>query len=483
MPFHIGGQIATADWKKYDADINASLSGKEVLVFTGNVSADDLDCSLDISDFSLSALTPFIPVLATLDGEADAKINARGPMRDPSIIGSLHLSGVTYKPPGLDKPLQDGYASISFDQGAVKIDSLSTSLNGGRITARGEIEYRDGGLTHVSLAANASKIRMQNPRQYSLLIDSAALTCIKQDNNYDVGGDIILGEGRFVANIQPRSLLPLVQKVERPPQGTSEAATRIRLNVRVRGGDKLWIDNNLARMRLQADLGFIGTAAKPNVTGRMSIDEGYILYLDRKFKIEKGAMDFVDPNRINPVIDFSASTSLKTYQTMSKTAYDITLSITGALDQASFSLVSDPVLDQPDIVALLTIGATREQLTGGNRADGDVTVSDILRDRAEALSSQRISSYFTRRVGDMLGLEDLSVEGNLFDIGGSSGPQLIASEQISDRVGITYTTAVGHLNEQSVRLDYRLNKFFSVEGQTDQRGRSGLDLKYRVRFK
>ena len=83
----------------------------------------------------------------------------------------------------------------------------------------------------------------------------------------------------------------------------------------------------------------------------------------------------------------------------------------------------------------------------------------------------------------MLGLEDISVEGNLFDIGESSGPQLIASEQISDRVGITYTTAVGHLNEQSVRLDYRLNKYFSVEGQTDQRGRSGLDLKYRVRFK
>ena len=83
----------------------------------------------------------------------------------------------------------------------------------------------------------------------------------------------------------------------------------------------------------------------------------------------------------------------------------------------------------------------------------------------------------------MLGLEEISVEGNLFNIGKTTGPQLVATEQVTDRMGITYTTAVGHLNEQSIRLDYRLNKYFSLEGQTDQRGRSGLDLKYRLRFK
>ena len=75
------------------------------------------------------------------------------------------------------------------------------------------------------------------------------------------------------------------------------------------------------------------------------------------------------------------------------------------------------------------------------------------------------------------------MEGNLFNIGKSTGPQLVASEQISDRVGITYSTAVGHLNEQQIRLDYRLSKYFSLEGQTDQKGRSGIDVKYKLRFK
>jgi len=50
-------------------------------------------------------------------------------------------------------------------------------------------------------------------------------------------------------------------------------------------------------------------------------------------------------------------------------------------------------------------------------------------------------------------------------------------------VEITYITSVGHMNEQRIRLDYILSKYFSLEGQTDQRGRSGLDLKYRLKFK
>jgi len=50
-------------------------------------------------------------------------------------------------------------------------------------------------------------------------------------------------------------------------------------------------------------------------------------------------------------------------------------------------------------------------------------------------------------------------------------------------MSVTYSTAVGHMNEQKVKLDYKLNDKFSLEGQTDQRGRSGLDLKYKLKFK
>ena len=194
-------------------------------------------------------------------------------------------------------------------------------------------------------------------------------------------------------------------------------------------------------------------------------------------------MEFIDPNRLNPLINLTASTSLKSYKSLSGIPYAITLNVAGPLDEAVFSLMSEPQLDKPDIMALLTIGATRNQLTGQKTEEGNVSLSEILKERAAALSSQKISGYVTERAGSILGLEEISIEGNLFNVGKSSGPQLVASEKINDRMGITYTTAVGHMNDQRIRLDYRLNKYFSLVGETDQRGRSALDVKYKLRFK
>jgi autotransporter translocation and assembly factor TamB len=199
--------------------------------------------------------------------------------------------------------------------------------------------------------------------------------------------------------------------------------------------------------------------------------------------INRGIVDSFDQNRFSPIVDFQAETNLKSYQTVSRVPYHISLNLNGPLDKITFELTSDPSEDKSDIIALLTVGATRNQLTGRSTDGTDVSLSEILKERAAELSSQKISRYVSQKAGNLLGLEEISIEGNLFQAGKSSGPQLIASEKISERMDITYTTAVGHLNEQRIRLDYRLNKYFSLAGETDQKGRTGLDLKYRLRFK
>ncbi|MDD3732757.1 MAG: translocation/assembly module TamB domain-containing protein, partial [candidate division Zixibacteria bacterium] len=125
---------------------------------------------------------------------------------------------------------------------------------------------------------------------------------------------------------------------------------------------------------------------------------------------------------------------------------------------------------------------TRSQLTGKD-SEGKSETKNILIERAQVLSSQKVSGFVSRKVETFLGLDQVSVEGNLFSFNKSWGPQLLASKKISDRVEMTYTTTVGYMNEQSIRLDYRLSQRFLLMGQTDRRGRSGLDLKYRLRFK
>jgi hypothetical protein len=59
----------------------------------------------------------------------------------------------------------------------------------------------------------------------------------------------------------------------------------------------------------------------------------------------------------------------------------------------------------------------------------------------------------------------------------------VASRRLSERVELTYTTTVGRLNDQGVRLGYRLTPRLSLQGQTDRYGRALLDLKYGFRFR
>jgi autotransporter translocation and assembly factor TamB len=252
--------------------------------------------------------------------------------------------------------------------------------------------------------------------------------------------------------------------------------------VRIRESDEVWIDNNIARIRMRADLGIIGSAARPNLTGRISVVKGYILFIDRKFKIEDGTIDFIDPNRLNPVITLKAATRVTSYREMEATPYTVTLSVTGPLDEAAVELYSEPPLDRANIVSLLTLGVTREQLSSGGEG-GDVSTGGILVDRAKALTSDRVGGYISRNVEDLLQLDQVTIEGNLFDFESSWGPQLLASKKISDRTTVTYRTNVGHLNDRSVMLDYRLTERFSLSGETDQYGRSGIDLKFTIRLK
>jgi autotransporter translocation and assembly factor TamB len=174
---------------------------------------------------------------------------------------------------------------------------------------------------------------------------------------------------------------------------------------------------------------------------------------------------------------------VKSYRAMEATPYVITLTITGPLDEVVVDIISDPPLDKSNIVSLLTLGATREQLAGKDTESKDASASGVLLERAQSLSSQKIAGYTSRKVGTLLGLEQLTIEGNLFRFDESWGPQLLASKKISPRMEITYTTTVGHFNERSIRLDYRLSRHFSLEGETDQQGRSGMNLKYRLRSK
>ncbi|MCB2229599.1 translocation/assembly module TamB domain-containing protein [bacterium] len=448
------------------------------LEVTGSASQDSLDLHAKVDTLRLSAFSRLVPEVDTLGGLLSCVVSATGSPDDPVLDGSFTVRGLVIKPTILDSAITDGTAVVSFDRNTARIDSLSARIGEGRVWATGSLTLTEGSVSGVDIVMFARQISLSSKDVFVLGVDTADIYFHGANGAFTLSGPVVLGETRFVRDFDLTDVLAMMRETERVEQGVSPLQQQTTLDLRLRDNGSLWVDNNLARIRLSAGTGVIGTLAKPNLTGRVRVEEGYLLYLDREFKITRGVAFFSDPAQINPDIDFAATAEVTVYSGTSSTKYIIVLEVTGPLDnyQTRLYSTSHPDLNRSDVISLLTVGATRQQLTGSSQGE-------VLADRAGELVSRRIAGYASRQVEEALGLSEVSVQGNLFNPNQNGGPQLLVSKSLSQQVKVTYSTRVGGKNEQSIRLDYRLSDHWSFEGETNQVGEAILNIKYGLRFK
>jgi len=476
--FTVDGSMILSQSKEARTDIVVSFADFGKLSVKGKLSADSIGLTILTDSTDIALLRPFFTDIREIGGVLKAELMIKGQIDDPDIMGQVDISRILLWPSELPVPFKDGFIHARFDKDKVFIDTLAMVLNKGRILANGNLTHDMGEITDINMRLSLDSILIDSPDEYIINIRSGRFTYRRDGEYFLFDGDMEFGESRLTANLRPQSILPWAQSVEQTRFELPPILENTRLNVRIRESNELWIDNNLARLKLRTELGIIGSPGLPNFTGRVNAEEGYMLYLDRKFQVKEGTIYFIDPNSFNPEINLTAEATVKSYQAMEATAYLITFSAKGPLRELAVDIISEPTLDKADIIALLTLGATREQLMGK-----DSDSKGALTERAQMLTSQKISGYISRKIGTVFGLDEVSVQGNLFSMNQSAGPQLLASKKITDRAKLTYSTTVGRSNDQSVRLDYQLTKRFFLEGQTDRLGRSALDLKYKLRFR
>ena len=481
-PLSVKGTLRYDFSGNYEISSNLSVHNIVLLSAAGKITKDDLDIRIFSDNFDLEILRPFITMADSLGGNIKSEVFIGGKMDVPDITGYVKATDFSLLSSELSSVVKSGFLDVRFDKTRVDIDSLFAEINGGLLAVKGYLVHDAGTLTDINLSLKASDISFEKAGMFKAKLQFADLNYNRKEDQYFLDGDISFGESRLIAKFPLKSILPWARSVETVEYEFPDIIARTRLNVRFRENDNLWIDNNLANVRMKAELSIIGTPVRPNLSGLVSIEEGYLIYLDRRFKVEKGNLYFSDPLKLNPDITLHAKTQVTEYQRTVAEKYTVYIKVEGNLENPRPDIYSEPALDKPDIVALLTLGTTRSSLTGREDAQSG-GVKNALVERAAGLTSNRISGFISDKVGSMFGFDEFTVEGNLFKFDDSWGPRLVASRRISKRVELTYSTTVGHLNDQGVRLGYKLTPRLSIQGETDQAGRSGIDLRYGLKFK
>ena len=88
--------------------------------------------------------------------------------------------------------------------------------------------------------------------------------------------------------------------------------------------------------------------AQPGILGTIETEDGRITFRRNRFTIENAVVRFDDPRRISPHLDVRATTRIRTYE--------VTMWLSGRVDDLTIRLTSEPPLPQEDLLALVTLG-------------------------------------------------------------------------------------------------------------------------------
>lgn len=373
--------------------------GDDELFVVGSVELDgaqalDLRVQADVDPAWIELLVPDVD----LEGELQALAVVGGTLTDPRFSGQASLLGGEALLAGFPHAFEDLEATALLYPGRIVLDNVTAKVAGGDVRMAGTIELVDlaAGRFDYRLQAQVADVSVRFPEGFMLRGD-ANVTLVSRPDGQLLAGTVDLDRAFYLQDV-PAGLGQLLQGVFQRTRlevaAADEDLAGTQLNVAVLGPGALRVRNNVANLEGDVDLVIRGTLARPVILGQVEIDAGGdVVYADNDYEVERGLLTFANPRRIDPVIDFVATTEVR--------SYDITLNLAGTIDRLNATFTSDPPLADLEIVSLLTTGqqiADSGRLFAGDPASAGgapgAAATQFLYGQAASVISERVNTLF-----------------------------------------------------------------------------------------
>jgi translocation and assembly module TamB len=395
----------------------------------------------------------------------------------PKIQGGVTVQDARLKSRNLPQSITIDSMGLFFNERQILLESFEGGFGKGRVSATGQIQLKGFRPERFGYLIDLAGIEYPLAEHLTATL-SGQLIFQGTPDAQSLRGELSVDRAIYAARIDVQErLLELRRRAEQPDldtTGVSALTHRVSLNVHFSGKDQIGIQNNLARIPLEVDLFLRGTADRPYLIGRIEAREGQINFRSNEFTVQSATVDFIDPTRIRPHIDLRATTTVRTRS--SAQTYHVTLQLTGTLERFDLELTSDPSLNETDILALLTLGKTTEEVSQSE--------ASFSRDEAAAIAFQALLDEGINRVPGVERIVDCLQIDPYRDLNANtSTPQLSVCKQLlEDRLTVNYATTLDSTGRQVVRVEYALAGNVFLIGQQDDRGFGG-DIRFRFEFR
>jgi translocation and assembly module TamB len=386
-------------------------------------------------------------------------VRGRGATANPALQGQLRLQNISLMTPDAPLGLQDVNGVLDISNNQVNITQLAAEAGGGQISARGVIGYRPQLHMNVALQAKNVRIRYQDAIRTVLGGD---LNFVGTSEAATLNGRVLIDSLSFTQNFDLATLAGQVQSgaESAPSQGMAD---KIKLDIAVQTSRDLNLASSEVSLQGQANLRVVGTAADPVIVGRTEFTAGDIFLMNKRYQIERGIIEFSNPNRTEPVLNILLTTTIN--------QYNLSLTFLGPLDKMQTSYVSDPPLPTADIINLIARGQTTQQAAASPSNLG-----------ASSLLAQGAASQVSSGVQKLAGLSSLSIDPTLGGNNSNPGARIAMQKRVTNNFLFTFATDVTSTQREIIQGEYKLNKSWSASVTRDENGGFAVDGKYHKRY-
>ncbi len=462
-----------------DSDIKIALEDKKLLfssfALRSGYASFSLHGSMEIEkeydlvlegQSSLSPLKGFSRRISVLRGDADFTLTISGKWDNPQISGSFNVTNGAFGLKDIHQRISSINGYFYFEEDKIIIQRLSGKLGGGDIDVSGLAYLKGFKIRRFYLDAKLNDITTSVLKDFAVNFDGNIIYKGTLESQ-SFTGEVRLNRARYRERVEWKSWL-LKARTREKPKGELTRLEKAVLNIKISGSENIVVDNNIARAPIRLDLVLRGTVGHPLLFGRVETKGGKVYFRNNEFRILNASADFADPNRINPVMVIVAQTIVK--------GYNIKLSLEGQLEHFNLSLVSEPPLEETDILSLLTVGEVGKELKG---LEGGIGASE-----AAAFLTGKVQDVFEERLKSITGLDRVQVDPYVSKSTGMIGPRVTVSKKLmGDKLFVTYISSVGSTEEQVLKLEYILGKNVSLVGVRNEKGSIGGDITFRFEFK
>jgi translocation and assembly module TamB len=396
-----------------------------------------------------------------------------GTLLNPTVDGTLAIKDGSFFVGSFSNGLTAVNGIVVFNRNRATLQKMTAKSGGGDMSLGGFVSFGGNGPLVYHLEGQAQEVRVRYAGSISVTANSA-LHLSGTSNSSILSGTLTISRVVFNANTDVGPLLASFSNATATPPSDSSFLNGLHLDITVESAPNMQFSTALSRdVEAEINLQLRGTPDHPILLGSLAANQGDIRVFGTRYSINRGEVSFFNSVKIEPVLDLDLETQTR--------GITVDITIAGTLSKLNITYRSDPPLQPKDIIALLTVGRAPDAAGNTNRSPAS-NDTNTLQSGANSVLGAAVSPV-SNRLSRLFGITNIKIDPLVQGITNTPQARLTLEQQISRDISITYITNLSQTSEQVFRLEWSLNRQFSVVALRDDNGEFGIDFLYKKRFK